>query len=60
MEVGGYNKEPDWVKIGPSLLVAARSPNRSLCTEKPSDRNTDVTNCYMGLGGASHRGLIAE
>jgi hypothetical protein len=23
MEVGGYNKEPDWVKIGPSLLVAA-------------------------------------
>jgi hypothetical protein len=23
MNVGGYNKEPDWVKIGPSLLVAS-------------------------------------
>jgi hypothetical protein len=23
MEVGGYNREPDWIKIGPSLLVAA-------------------------------------
>lgn len=23
MEVGGYTKQPDWVKLGPSLLVAA-------------------------------------
>lgn len=23
MQIGGYNKEPDWVKLGPSLLVAS-------------------------------------
>jgi hypothetical protein len=23
MEIGGYNKEPDWVKMGPSLLIAS-------------------------------------
>jgi hypothetical protein len=23
MEVGGFNKEPDWVKLGPSLLIAS-------------------------------------
>jgi uncharacterized protein (DUF2062 family) len=23
MDIGSYNKEPDWVKLGPSLLVAA-------------------------------------
>jgi hypothetical protein len=23
MDVSGYNKQPDWVKLGPSLLVAA-------------------------------------
>ena len=23
MQVGGYNKEPDWVRLGPSLLIAS-------------------------------------
>jgi len=23
MEIGGFNKEPDWVKLGPSLLIAS-------------------------------------
>ena len=22
MEIGGYNKEPDWIKLGPSMLIA--------------------------------------
>jgi hypothetical protein len=23
MEIGGYNKEPDWIKMGPSMLIAS-------------------------------------
>jgi hypothetical protein len=23
MEIGGFNKEPDWVRLGPSLLIAS-------------------------------------
>jgi hypothetical protein len=23
MQIGGYNKEPDWVRLGPSLLIAS-------------------------------------
>lgn len=50
LDIGGYNQNPDWPKMGPSLLIAsclilairtAKWPARSSCGTA-SDRDLDV------------------
>ena len=42
MKVAGYNKEPDWVKLGPSLLIAS-CVILAIRTAKWSTRGEDTT-----------------
>jgi hypothetical protein len=51
MQIGGYNKRPDWVKLGPSLLIAS-CIILAIRTAKWAARN--------GSGTASDRDLEVE